>query len=41
MLVDNLKKEAEDKISYLYGLLIGHMGASRRDGIGLSMLDSR
>ena len=41
VLVDNLKKEAEDKIGYLCGFLIGHMGASRRDGIGLSMLDSR
>ena len=41
MFLRNPQKEAEDKIGYFCGLLIGHLPAGRSDGIDLSMLDSR
>ena len=39
MFLRNPQKEAEDKIGYFCGLLIGHLPAGRSDGIDLSMLD--
>ena len=41
MSLRNPQKEAEDKIGYFCGLLIGHLPAGRSDGIDLSLLDSR